>query len=530
MSSKYPIISKFSIYCGMFLIVFGGITLSSNHRDLEGNMSTKTIPKSSFYPSELTWGIGWGTENVDVTKDVWANEKAIYVVGSIEHNTTYSKLMLSKFTQSIHMQREQVWSINWSSGPATFGKGVWSNGTDIYTVGQYDNNFVLIKWDVNGTEIWNSTWNLDGKFGNIHSIWGNNDEIYACGVYVDDLVLIKWNNNGMQLWNRTWGGIEWDEGFDIWGNESDIYTCGSTSSFGVGSNDSLIIRWDSDGNQLWNSTWGKNYEDYFTSIYGIGNELYTCGSTWSINESSTDVLIMKWFTNGTRDWKKVTGESRDDIGNSIWANDYHVYVGGTTYEKEEDFEEGDQLILKYTFSGKLEEKLTWGGIYNETCDGIYVINDNLYSVGTYTYHQSHYIIRYFSYNLIQPPDILPITPNPCVNGSFFIEWVEVPGAEHYNIYKDIHPILDISNRTPYLSISTTNFTEFGVEEGTYFYVITTIMRGTESEISLPRIVDVYFPATSRRIIPGYNIIIVLSLLGISAVRFYKKKRLTKMWF
>ena len=139
------------------------------------------------------------------------------------------------------------------------------------------------------------------------------------------------------------------------------------------------------------------------------------------------------------------------------------------------------------------------------------------------HHQSHYIIRYYTYNHIQPPDLFRITPNPSTNGSFFLEWEEVAGAEYYNLYKDIHPILDISNRTPYLSLISTNLTEIELNDGTYFYVLTTIMKGTESIISSPRIVEVYFPESSKRVIPGYNVYIAFSLLGISALWFYRKK-------
>lgn len=518
---------KLSLFCSIFFIVLSGISFNIIKNHPITNLKSIPDVTPSFLPTELTWGIGWGSEQIDITEEVWANEDTIYVCGSIEENTTHSKMMLSKFTQNIHTHGEHIWSVNWSSDSATFGKSVWSNGTAIYTVGQYLDNLVLIKWDVNGTEIWNSTWNLGGNFGGVQSIWGIDDEIYVCGVYIDDLLLIKWDMEGTELWNRTWGGIGWEEAFDVWGENNDIYTCGSTSSYGAGSNDSLIVRWDSDGNQIWNKTWGKENEDYFTSIFGVGNEIYTCGSKWNDNEASSDFLIMKWFINGTRDWRRVTGEPGNDYGSCIWANQYHIYIGGTLYEVDEEDEDnivyGTHVILKYTFSGEREEKKTWGGTTNETCNGIYVINDNLYTVGTYGPYQYHYILRYYSYNDIQPPDFLPITPNPSFNGSFLLEWEDIKGAEYYNLYKDIHPILDISNRTPYQSLAITNFTESDLGEGTYFYYLTTIMKGSESVISLPGIVNVDLPESPKRRIPGYNVFILYSLLGTSAIWFYRKK-------
>ncbi len=186
MTSNCSNFSKFYLGCYIFLIVLVGASFYHAYDSPLENLISTPPATPSFFPTELTWGIGWGSENIDIAEDVWADEDAIYVVGSIEENTTTSKLMLSKFTQNIHMQREQIWSVNWSRNSATYGKGIWSNGSDIFTIGEYSDNFVLIKWNINGTEIWNSTWNLDGEFGRAHSVWGINNEIYVCGVYIDE--------------------------------------------------------------------------------------------------------------------------------------------------------------------------------------------------------------------------------------------------------------------------------------------------------------------------------------------------------
>ncbi|MHA1716444.1 MAG: hypothetical protein ACTSXP_12440, partial [Promethearchaeota archaeon] len=49
---------------------------------------------------------------------------------------------------------------------------------------------------------------------------------------------------GEQPWNRTWGGSDDDGGYSVWGDGSYLYTCGETYSFGAGSIDLLLVKWD----------------------------------------------------------------------------------------------------------------------------------------------------------------------------------------------------------------------------------------------------------------------------------------------
>jgi len=510
---------KFFLYCSIFLIVLG----STPFNIWELNSPTVISPNSGdpnlFFPTELTWGRGWGTENFDVAEDVWANEDAIYVCGSYEENTTQSKLTLTKVINRGRTYGELIWTQNWTSGSATHGKAVWSDDTFIYTAGQYYNTLVLIKWDVNGTELWHSTWNLDGNFGEVHSIWGINEEIYMSGVYIDDLLLIKWDDNGTQQWNRTWGGSGWEEGMDVWGNDIGIYTCGSTSSYGEGANDTFIVQWDSDGNQIWNNTWGTANEDYLNSIFGFDSNIYACGSEWNTETNTTDVLIMKVFQNGTIDWQNEYNGYGNATGYSIWANKYYAYICGSTLSQtDREFE--DFQMIKYTHTGAHIDNFTWG--YESHADigkGIFGVNQEIYLCGTY-YSIYQVLLRAYSYDGIQPPKFKPLIPNPSPNGSVFIEWDGVPGADFYNLYKDVHPILDVSTLTPYRSLTTTNISENGLEEGTYFYVLTTIMNNEESIVSLPGIVVVDLPNPLKKV-PGYNVFLVLIIMGLTTVLISK---------
>jgi len=62
---------------------------------------------------------------------------------------------------------------------------------------------------------------------------------FSLGGY--DIVLVKWNTAGNQLWNSTWGGVGNDYGNAIWGIETHLYICGSSGSFSAGSLDMVLL-------------------------------------------------------------------------------------------------------------------------------------------------------------------------------------------------------------------------------------------------------------------------------------------------
>ncbi|MHA1698954.1 MAG: hypothetical protein ACTSWN_08965, partial [Promethearchaeota archaeon] len=97
-------------------------------------------------------------------------------------------------------------------------------------------------------------------------------------VFLDGVLPSPSYNPDEQPWNRTWGGSDGDYGYSVWGDGSYIYTCGYTYSFGAGSADLLLVKWDPDGNQVWNRTWGGSSSDYGRSGWGDGSYRYGGGA------------------------------------------------------------------------------------------------------------------------------------------------------------------------------------------------------------------------------------------------------------
>jgi PKD repeat protein len=111
-------------------------------------------------------------------------------------------------------------------------------------------------------------------------------------------------------WNKTYGEGQ-EKGKDLWINETDIFILGETQTWGSGSVDVLLARFDIDGNLIWNVTWGDSSSNYAGSLWGDNSALYgTSGNN-----------LIKWASNGTNLWNKTLTSTL--IG--LWIDEIYVY-------------------------------------------------------------------------------------------------------------------------------------------------------------------------------------------------------------
>ncbi|WP_144605838.1 helix-turn-helix domain-containing protein [Algoriphagus algorifonticola] len=82
-----------------------------------------------------------------------------------------------------------------------------------------------------------------------------------------DIEVTKKDKNGEILWQKIFGGNSYDKAAAILAaKDGGVYILGSTSSFGQGNYDILLIKTDSDGEFLWQKTYGTFFNDYAEKI------------------------------------------------------------------------------------------------------------------------------------------------------------------------------------------------------------------------------------------------------------------------
>ena len=181
----------------------------------------------------------------------------------------------------------------------------------------------LIKVDSDGNELWNRTFGgpggrnreeghqvIEASDGGLVLI-GHTDQ-YGAGSR--DAWLIKTDSQGNELWNRTFGGEAPDAGYSVQETpDGGLIVGGYTSSFGAGQLDSWLIKTDSDGNELWNKTFGGAGNDYCFSVQQTMDGGFACAGYTSPTPDQRDVWLFKADSEGNELWSQTFGGSGFDV-------------------------------------------------------------------------------------------------------------------------------------------------------------------------------------------------------------------------
>lgn len=242
--------------------------------------------------------------------------------------------------------------------------------TNSIGAGGYD--IWLIKTDSNGNKIWDKTFGginddqgvslsqtNDGGFIIIGN-GGPSGQIYW------DLLLIKTDSSGNQVWAKLFGGFENDQGMSVKQTRDNGYiVVGTTRSFGNGLYDFWIIKTDTNGNALWTKTFGGSDDDVgYDILQTLDGGYIITGVVWSYGSGNQDIWLIKTDSNGNKVWDKTFGSSGDDEGFSIENTDDEGYiiVGFT-----DSFGNGnwDIWLIKTNKDGDIIWQKTIGGQNND---------------------------------------------------------------------------------------------------------------------------------------------------------------------
>lgn len=227
--------------------------------------------------------------------------------------------------------QENVTTKFWGGPNKDYSNSIWIGNSSIYTAGwveklSFETNGTLIKWDINGTVMWNRTWGGRSKFMEVR---GYNSSIYTVGTQKYCLILVKWDTDGNQIWNRTLklhGDSSYGE--SLWVDETDIYIIGSTSSH------LLLVKYNSDGQKIWEKINSVNtyyvgtasrthMVDEGLAVIGSGKYVYTSGRHY-VGFGTYVYTITKWNQDGWVIWDKM-GRSLKHM----WEDQTGIYTGGS---------------------------------------------------------------------------------------------------------------------------------------------------------------------------------------------------------
>lgn len=272
---------------------------------------------------------------------------------------------------------------------------VCDNDGNLYITGKIFNatttseDLIIAKYDTYGDQVWNRTWG--GALSEIgyDLVINGTQEIYIVGSTQSfgngsaDMCLLKYDTFGNRLWNLTWGGAEWDEGYGLaLDDDQHVYITGYSETI-ESSGDIVLLKYNGNGIKEWNvSLGGVGTETAYTVAVNDTNDIYLTGETSSFGPNGVNLLLAKFNSTGHKQWNVTWGGDMPDAGRSLFINQSReIYVVGNT--ESYGAENQDIILLKYNGTGHLQSQFMWGAAQDDYAYGIACnVNNQVIIAGT----------------------------------------------------------------------------------------------------------------------------------------------------
>lgn len=195
-------------------------------------------------------------------------------------------------------------------------------------------------------------------------------------------------NHLIQEWNKMWGGNRRESCSKIiLDSSNNVYVLGSTDSFGAGYSDICLIKYDSSGLLVWNSTWGTYEYEYGSAIALDSSEnIYVTGIKHGedicfghFRYENSDIFLVKFSSSGALLWNRTWGGEHLEHCSAMAIDSFdYLNLVGTIYNKATD--SYDFFLLNYDSSGNQQWNRVWNGIEKISYPFISVNLDSLINI------------------------------------------------------------------------------------------------------------------------------------------------------
>jgi hypothetical protein len=189
--------------------------------------------------------------------------------------------------------------------------------TDYYTIDGVENTTgAIMKTDLSGNLLWENEFNKT-YLDYLSSVYQTSDGGYLLGGYVegtayqggDALRMVKTDKDGKLQWEQIFDSpaFEYTFGKGFYQTSDGGYVMnGVTQSYSHGGTDVWLIKTDSNGNMVWNKTFGGIRNDYSWGMCPADNNGFALGICTNYGLSSgtkDDILIVETDKDGNAEWQ-----------------------------------------------------------------------------------------------------------------------------------------------------------------------------------------------------------------------------------
>lgn len=264
---------------------------------------------------------------------------------------------------------------------------IQANNFDIIAVGSTQGSFnpltYLLRTDVDGFEKWSAVLNY-GSGNEIFSLLTSADGHYIGAGYITgagngkkDVWLVKFDDNGQIIWQKTYGTALDDRAYQVKAASDGGYILTGSREINDTNTDILLLKTDADGNEQWVKTFGGPGEDEGKSVAVTADGGYVMTGSYEVFTNNKNIFVIRTEADGDEVWtNNLIGSADPDAGNAIitTTGGWYAVVGQFGYSNDIYFftmnDEGTQL-LESTYGETGVEDI--GLALSQTVDGGYII-------------------------------------------------------------------------------------------------------------------------------------------------------------
>lgn len=356
----------------MCLTSDGGYLLTGSTRSFfSGSEDYYLIKLSAIW--ETLWTETYGGVHQDHPRSIISTEEGYIIFGDV---WDYGDARLGMYLGLFDFEGHKIWGQHYGTVMDDWGFNVIETLSGDFMLLGYSRGFessgdiYIVRTDHQGNFIWENNYgyigddygmdiieNEDGSFLIIGTKNGFFNDVHANYKKHDaDILLVKIDSDGNEIWKKTIGGTSHDFGYAIKSApQGGNYIFGSSQSYGAGSFDMFLAKIDDDGIEEWHITYGGELYEYGVSMdINEHGELFLFGTTTSFGQNnSEDFYLLKVDEQGNNIWELSVGGELADNGSSVLATpDSGCVVVGSS----ESFGAGgyDVLFIKIDKFGQIE--------------------------------------------------------------------------------------------------------------------------------------------------------------------------------
>lgn len=274
--------------------------------------------------------------------------------------------------------------------------------------GEGETDAIIVRTDVDGNELWSQTYGSEGSDSALEIIECSTGGFAFTGYSRNgtwgrhNLWIVRTDANGNVLWEQLYGGVDNDQGFAlIEVSTGGFAIAGITRSFGsvdprtmIRTFDIWLLRTDTQGNLIWNRTYGGTADDISQSlvevpdggfaISGEFNSSYQSVGGGPLIEYNPDAFIIRTNSFGEALWNQTYGGGANDFSRSIaLLDDGSFALAGFSNTGDDDPYDG--LFIRANSSGHNVYQAIHGSARDDFFQAAIACDSSGFALAGYTY-------------------------------------------------------------------------------------------------------------------------------------------------